>query len=317
VRSDGATHDYKFGQKNNWRRAMWNAVLERTVGRVGPILYMAGPQDLDRGVALQKGVANHDLIAVDRDVRNIASLKRAARLAIDEDVLEVLRSWPRRRRVGAVMLDFNCGLEQSLLGHPGGRGGLTDALVRQPYYQSAVMLNLQRGRDASSNDVRDVFIRHVFMGQPQCHAGAPPGLFLDQILRHPSTKCVTPLSATHANRALQFIAHHVSALTDVLTRNRDRRAPRPLPTGGSEDQFVAVVFMLLHFTVPLFFSYRSGSLIFDSVVFRPFTVEDFPAFGVEASGDFVDELDSLIVDRAVARRLGALLAVRTMRAAGA
>jgi hypothetical protein len=54
----GATRDYDVGPKNHWRRTIWNEILRRTAGQEKEklILFLAGPQDLDRNVALQKGV---------------------------------------------------------------------------------------------------------------------------------------------------------------------------------------------------------------------------------------------------------------------
>lgn len=63
----GATRDYDVGPKNHWRRTIWNEILRRTAGQEKEklILYLAGPQDLDRKVALQKGVPDQNLVAID------------------------------------------------------------------------------------------------------------------------------------------------------------------------------------------------------------------------------------------------------------
>jgi hypothetical protein len=63
----GATRDYDVGRKNHWRRTIWNEILRRTAGqeKQNVVLYLAGPQDLDRTVALQKGVPDQNLVAID------------------------------------------------------------------------------------------------------------------------------------------------------------------------------------------------------------------------------------------------------------
>jgi hypothetical protein len=73
----GATHDYDVGPKNNWRRTIWNEILRRTDGQEKEklILYLAGPQDLDRKVALQKGVPDQNLVAIDVVMDNVTRVR--------------------------------------------------------------------------------------------------------------------------------------------------------------------------------------------------------------------------------------------------
>jgi hypothetical protein len=61
--------NYKFGTKANWRRWQWNRIVERLAVPVrdAVVVYLAGPEDLDRPVALSKGFRPDNLIAVDRD----------------------------------------------------------------------------------------------------------------------------------------------------------------------------------------------------------------------------------------------------------
>jgi hypothetical protein len=69
----GATRDYDVGPKNHWRRTIWNEILRRTAGqeKENLILYLAGPQDLDRKVALQKGVPDQNLVAIPKDTGGV------------------------------------------------------------------------------------------------------------------------------------------------------------------------------------------------------------------------------------------------------
>jgi hypothetical protein len=74
----GATRDYDVGPKNHWRRTIWNEILRRTAGQEKEklILYLAGPQDLDRKVALQKGVPDQNLVAIDVVMENVLRVRQ-------------------------------------------------------------------------------------------------------------------------------------------------------------------------------------------------------------------------------------------------
>lgn len=150
--SDGASKDYKFGQKNNWRRAVWNDVLSRTKGREKRecILYLAGPQDLDRTVAMSKGVPGVNLVAIDRAGANVTRARKSGGVAIQGDIHDVLWNWPESRPVCAVLLDFCCGLEVSA-------AFAMEAVMTRPSMRGVVMMaNFMRGRDPSTNKLRSL-----------------------------------------------------------------------------------------------------------------------------------------------------------------
>lgn len=151
----GATRDYTGGQKNNWRRWGWNRLLGRLDGRekAQPILYLAGPQDRDRGVAISKGVPPTNLIAIDRASRNVNRVRHSGGVAVCADVVDVLNAWPFDRPVAAVVLDFCAGLDPELV------ISLTNALYRKPFATAWAWLNLQRGRDPSWNPYRQEIVR--------------------------------------------------------------------------------------------------------------------------------------------------------------
>ena len=146
----GATRNYKDGPKNNWRRTHWNDTLLRTDGREKHdyVIYMPGSQDLDRAVAVRKGVRPENLIAVDENEENVQRVRDAGGFAVCADVIDVMLAWPEHRPVAAVMLDFTGGLSR-------GNAFVSDALLRKPFRHSAVSLNLLRGRDGWSNFWRD------------------------------------------------------------------------------------------------------------------------------------------------------------------
>jgi hypothetical protein len=146
--SAGATRDYKKnGRKNNWRRTIWNDVLGRTGGREKRelILYLTGPQDIDRVIAVSKGVPSLNLIGVDLSTKNAKRARRAGVPAIAGDILEVLSAWPNRP-VCAVLLDFCSGLEPW-------HQDLFKWLAFGPFRSAVVMANFQRGRDARTSKI--------------------------------------------------------------------------------------------------------------------------------------------------------------------
>lgn len=161
MRTTGATHDYTDGPKKHWVRWGWNRVVDRAgvLIKAWPTLYLAGPQDNDRAIAIAKGVPPTNLIAIDRYSPNVGRVRRAGGVAICADAIDVLWAWPAHRPVAAIALDFCCGLERDLARE------LVFVLCREPFANAVVWLNLLRGRDASTNflrdDVEQIFDRRV------------------------------------------------------------------------------------------------------------------------------------------------------------
>ena len=74
--------NYKNGRKNNWRRTVFNQVSARVSARDAIVVYLPGPQDLDRQVLCEKGFSPNNLIAVDKDRNVVASLRSKNKVAI-------------------------------------------------------------------------------------------------------------------------------------------------------------------------------------------------------------------------------------------
>lgn len=287
----GSGRDYKFGAKNNWRRAGWNEILRRTEGRERhePILYLAGPQDLDRQVASQKGVPDQNLIAIDTEQSNIDAVRSGKGPAVRADVLDVLWSWPQRRAVCAVLLDFCSGIESKNV-------GIYDAFEREPLRNAIVMVNFQRGRDPWSNQLREAL------------AGAE---LLDSL--------VGEFDGVESpkHRAYQFLLWHAWDCVATIagrgsrTANHAGEARFPYVPRGDPDRggFLTMILGFLRQMQPRFFSYKSGDLTFDSVVFRHHA-------RIVPTGFVLDELverEKAWREPLVQRRVSAMLAVRTMR----
>jgi len=104
----GAAVDYDFSTKRHWRRTMWNAIKERlsVPASEAVVLYLPGPTDEDRAIALSKGFRAENLFAVERDRGVVKELRAAGSLVIHGDFLEVAQSWPVGHRCDVLFSDF-------------------------------------------------------------------------------------------------------------------------------------------------------------------------------------------------------------------
>lgn len=153
----GACRNYRRGgEKNQWRRMVANEVLRRTAGREKKefVIYLTGPQDTDRDVFIEKGVPRRNLFAVDHVNENVSRMRDRQNYGITDEIMNVLWSWPADRPVCAVLLDFCCGFERWI-------EELFDAFSNPALRAAVVAVNLQRGRDKSSNDVRSLLTDHA------------------------------------------------------------------------------------------------------------------------------------------------------------
>jgi hypothetical protein len=244
-------------------------------------LYLAGPQDADRAIAESKGVPRQNLVAVDWSIKNVELVKSGGVPAIQEDVVEVLRAWPMKRQVSAVLLDFCSGLELDTL------AAVANVLLRPPFAQAVVMVNFMRGRDASTNEIRKSVFQHEWM---------------QWVLENPSARHVSTMSANDKNRSAQFLSWAAGCTAASVCR-----------CYGIDHRFLEVLRGVLSFAEPMFYSYRSGALVFDSVVYSNeiASLSVLRECGIEFS---VEEVEQLIGRKhAVSRRIGALLAVRSKR----
>lgn len=129
---------------------MWNAIVSRL--KVKPrdalVLYLAGHQDLDREIALSKGFSPHNLIAIEKDKKVLAELRRKKRLCIHGEFTDAVRSACINHKIDVVFGDFCCGLHDAFY-------------LNMPFVSchpnlsgSVFAFNFLRGRDKSSNFLR-------------------------------------------------------------------------------------------------------------------------------------------------------------------
>ncbi len=272
---NGATKDYGFGQKNNWRRWLWNEILRRTDGRERNqiVLYLAGRDDLDRRIATAKGVPSENMVAVDRNKSNVDSVRADGNAAICADAIEVLRAWPSTVPVCVIALDFCSGLicrEQTrklyglILAHPSLNGAV-------------VAVNFMRGRDKNEESE---YLRDLWSQVADKSEAVSRGL----------------VSEKHRGMAFStgFILHALSvAFRSGATMDECKQASQPLICTMN----------------PKPFSYKSGSVVFDSVVWSP--VSSVIRMKDERLSD--PKFEIFPKDAATARKVSASLAVRTRR----
>lgn len=170
IASSGAQMQYRFGQKNNWRRAIWNEVarrLPRESLHECLVAYLAGSQDLDAEVATQKGFARTNLIAIERDFDVCKSLRARGVITICADFVECLRAWPMDSAPRIIFGDFCSGLNESIITM------LID--VTYQHANSVFAFNFLRGRDPASGPVR-AKLEALAPGCNQKHRGRQFGL---------------------------------------------------------------------------------------------------------------------------------------------
>ena len=133
---------YKNGQKNNWRRTVWNEIADRVENRRDAVVvYWPGPRDLDRPEAIRRGFRASNLIGIDTDETIVQARRAAGAIMIHGDLQSVVGSWPATRPIAVIAADLCSCLSfnvTALLGiirwQPAAAGGV-------------IALNLQRGRE--------------------------------------------------------------------------------------------------------------------------------------------------------------------------
>lgn len=256
MKKRGSIKNYcENSQKNHWRRTQWNEVLRRTNGREAhqPILYLAGPNDQDRKIALDKGVPPENLIAIDRYLPNIQSVRDNGGIGIcASDVLDLLWSWPKDRDVCAVMLDYCSGIEKNNV-------AVFDAFQLTPFLNSVVMVNLMRGRDPWSNSLRDL-LKSVKLYDRVIGCSLIDGserIIVDDPI----------------HRGYQFLVFHAWDVWACAMGKGSAEAieskEATMPYDDSPEWRSHIMKIMDSFN-PKFYSYKSGHIVFDSCIFEPF-----------------------------------------------
>lgn len=232
--------NYDFGNKRQWRRWAWNCIAERTPDRKNAlVLFLAGESAFDIEAASAKGFQPCNMLAVERDAKTIAKLRKSGVLTIEGDLVAVLTAWPNARPVGVVVADFCCGVQKSLLD-----AGL-HVLHALPHLADSVFaFNFLRGRDPSFNHHR---CRMTYRGAPTKDRGRLfYGLVLEQLLasKHGGFAEAFSAASFHSDmdRINEFMCPaHMSYRSAAGTQRFDSvvfRAPLQRMTGGHLPPFL-------------------------------------------------------------------------------
>lgn len=252
--------DYKNGRKNQWRRTLWNSIVDRleVPPRDAVVVYLPGPQDLDRAVAKSKGFREENLIPVERDPKFVKMIRKKGVSCVHGDLINAVAFMALNHRVDVVLGDFMCGLELSIINK------ILLLMTMKNLSGSVFAFNFLRGRDASSNK-----IRHRVAG-----------------LLEPLKTVVRNLNTNHRGRIFftrcQYIAIE-AALRDLNFPTHDLKTAIELQEKidnytGSDDFELA--------------SYKSKNQSFDSVVMMNafgklfFEIQDRDAGGVNREFPF-------------------------------
>jgi hypothetical protein len=172
----GADFDYRFGTKAQWRRTAWNRIVERLIvhPRDAVVLYLAGEQDLDREVALRKGFRANNLIAVERDSRVVSVLRANGVLTISGNIVEIVRAWPRERKVNVIFADLCDDIRST-------NGPLLGGLINAAFAGAVIAVNFMRGRSKQAGDL--VKLNTATFGEEMKHRGFAFSALYAEILR--------------------------------------------------------------------------------------------------------------------------------------
>lgn len=150
--------DYKYGNKKQWRRWVWNRLQERTQRQgEGLVLFLAGESAHDIWLARRKGFSPRNMLAVEHDGPTRDKLRAKGVLTIDGDLCDVLAAWPKDRPVTAVLADFCSGFEERYA-----KSFLAVQTDNPSFAHTAFALNMLRGRDKSTNWVRSWLVEKGF-----------------------------------------------------------------------------------------------------------------------------------------------------------
>lgn len=146
----GADKEYKFGAKNNWRRAVWNSIKAGLVTPVrdATVLYLAGPGDYDREIAVSKGFNPNNLISVERNKKVLSRLRDRGVLTVHGDFIEAAKAWPITKPFDVVFGDFCGDVSKDML------AGIKALTLMQQTARAVFAFNFQRGRDSSMAEAR-------------------------------------------------------------------------------------------------------------------------------------------------------------------
>lgn len=153
--SNGVTKNYKFGQKNNWRRAVWNDIASRITDKKNSMVgYLSGLEDLDRKVAIEKGFNPNNLIAIDKSKKITEELRKKGKISFHGDMQDFLLSWTGHPKINVIHADLCGPLNNAAL-------NIARMAICSISDGGVISLNLLRGRDKVSNLLRSTMHTYI------------------------------------------------------------------------------------------------------------------------------------------------------------
>lgn len=294
---------YDNKTKDNVRRWQMNQVAEfvrgngtRKTMKSATMLYLCGPEDFDRPLAIERGFRNENVIAVDLSGGNVANIRKDGRLAIKCNLIDLLLQWPEDWPIKAIVADLCCGLDNTAM-------ALAAALFRSKAVRAAkycaFAINLQRGRDQSSNNVRRMVNAYV----DRCADSMKSKV---QIVGGPDFDCLQNDSLNRAKILYEYmLVMWASMLNDKMQ---------------TDNEIVSSLVLARSANPARFYSYRSkpsNRITMDSMVMSFVPIPECPIQRPRMNAC----LDQFMADYGfkasdIKPKISALRAVRTMRASG-
>ena len=313
------TSGYKFGNKNHWRKWLWNRICERvsetTVEKSDAVVvYLAGEEDLDRDVALRKGFRFNNLIAVDKSRKVIECLKKKKVPCLYGEISDVVEAFNNsKEKIDVLICDYCHGVN-------GNVSKFVDKLTSSNFDNSfgdspIIAMNFMRGRDSGEiidfrNNRRESFAS-VFdeekkewrdpNAKDMVHRGE---VFMDYMIEEHvmpkmDKKMIKKFGGEWNYKDFMIYVLDMFGHGDLFPEEWERQK---LHRDIDSYEF-HMNYTYNHFS-PRFHSYRSGNIYMDSVIFT---------YDTSTMGE---DLVESAPNKKLSRSLAATLAVRTMRESG-
>jgi len=154
---NGSDLNYNFGRKNQWRKWVWNKFKDSFPHnrKEKIILYLSGPSDIDREIAINKGFDSRNLIAVDTNHKNIENIRKSGNLAICGDLSEIIFNW-NMEPISGIHADFCHGVNDSVINR-----FMLSLCSENVAPGAAICANFLRGRDTIGARMSADNIKHL------------------------------------------------------------------------------------------------------------------------------------------------------------
>ena len=267
---------YDGGGKQTWRGWQWNQIAARIpkyMRRDAVVAYLVGPDDLDRRAAVSKGFRNRNLIAIDMIHGHVEAVRGAGGVALKGSLVDLVAMWPRNLQLSGIVADFTCGLMN-------GAADLLVAVLKSYAMKRGTVLsvNMMRGRDPVSNGYRQSIADCIENADVDNCAGLEI-----------TTKALIKLGVVEKyadpkkHRGFHWLLGMVRDITDAIEGH----------TGIDTVGGIPMMSAVLNQCDPRYYSYKSQTQIFDSVVttFPITTNSDEP--GMRPTREMMDHMHSL------------------------